>query len=193
MIGCGIPKHVKESFTYCFDNKYSGLDALINLEGFYYAIGEADSNKNDPEKSQLEAYIFYTNGFATTKFAVGWLQSDIDDKYGFFGKYELIYDTIKVQFLSSPRDMLIGKHEVWFKIIDKNTLRMLYYGDGKNVKNSDLENFKLNPFYQKHGTKYVFYPLSKVPDISKTYIINRKWFWCDKEKYKQWKKNHKRN
>lgn len=152
LISCGVPNRVKNDFTSCFDNKNTGLDSLINVEGFYYVISKTDSSKAEPEDSQLRAYIFYTNGFATTKHPSGWLQKKIDDKYSFFGNYELIYDTIKVQFLGSPRAMSMGKFEVWFKIIDNNTLRMLYYGDGKNIKRSDIEDFYLNPFYKRHGT-----------------------------------------
>ena len=36
MPACGsIPKSLKNSFTYCYDGRYTGLDKLINIYGYY--------------------------------------------------------------------------------------------------------------------------------------------------------------
>ncbi len=187
-IACGVPKRVIKDFTYCFDHKVTGIDSLMNIKGFYYLINKEQPHKIDPKETPLKAFIFYANGFAMTKHPTAWLKTNMDDKYSFFGIANLVGDTIKVQFLGSPRGMSVDKYEVWFKILDRRTLKMIYQGDGKYLTNKDIEQFNLNTFYQKYGTIYKFYPLKRVPRISKTYIINKRWFWCNEKDYKAWKK-----
>ena len=81
--------------------------------------------------------------------------------------------------------MLKGKFEVWFKIINKQTIDKIYQGDGYPTE-EDLEEFQTDPFYQEYGYRHYFYPLEKRPNIKKTYIIKRNWFWCNKETKKKY-------
>ena len=32
---CSIPRHIKNAFTNCYANTYTGLDTLINIDGYY--------------------------------------------------------------------------------------------------------------------------------------------------------------
>ena len=41
---CGffiVPKHVKQNFTYCYDGIDTGIDSLINIEGYYDFISKS--------------------------------------------------------------------------------------------------------------------------------------------------------
>ena len=44
LLCCSIPKHIKNAFTNCYTSAYTGLDTLININGYYSAL------------------IFYNNG-----------------------------------------------------------------------------------------------------------------------------------
>ncbi len=181
-VGCFVPKKTIKDFTFCFDNEDSELNFLIKTNGFY--LSNNDSIGHD--------YMFYDNGFTNVGSGNFWSNtSSKNDKYGFYGKYNVNKDTLKVQYITSPQGQTTGKIDVWFKIIDKTTLEMIYYGAKQYIKKTDLEEFKLNHFYVKNkATIFKFFPLDERPDINKTYIINKKWFWCNENLYKNWKSNH---
>lgn len=188
---CITPRWAIDDFTYCFDNENTGLDSMLNLNGFYL-ISSKDQDKSTMFKKRME-YMFYKNGFSWSGYGGYWLNGSHDKqpKYSRFGIYILAHDTIKVQYMASPQSQPSGKSEVWFRILNRNSIELIYKGKGGDITKDDLANFKSDSFYNKYGFKYGFQPLDRMPYINDTYIINKKWFWCDKEKYKEWKKNHK--
>ena len=88
-------------FTYHFDGKYTGLDTLIDIEGYYYFKTECES------KSTVEQMImFYPNGLLLIAYAeipeeISFCFEDNDkvDKCQFssWGVYQIFGDTITIQ------------------------------------------------------------------------------------------------
>lgn len=182
---CITPKNAINKFTFCFSNEKTGLEKLIDLNGYYYLI-------NTKRKTKEEGYTFYNNGFSEYASGEYWLdQTKASSKYGTFGIYQIKNDTIKIQYITSPRATPSGTYKVWFKILNHNSIKMIYTGNLKHVTKEALNEFKLNQFYINRGTIFKFHPLEKKPEIDQTYIINKNWFWCNDENFKKWKNEKK--
>jgi len=191
---CGIfiSSEVKNDFTFCYQNENTGLDSLININGIYYInINSVDREAiKHPYDTIYSAYKFFENGFFTINPDTSVFSINVETEknslfyhyYGKFGCYKLIGDTIKAQFLNPPGSMTWDRAEIWFLIINDNTLKRIYRGDGKNV---DINNFQ-SKF--KNNTCILF-PIENYPlDIKKTWLIKKKWFWCNKDDLKSYRK-----
>jgi len=187
-----IPKGVRKNFTYCFDSKEIGLDSLININGFYY-LGE------DYDSISTGEVLFYKNGFVSRKRGKYWKNQKFNitsnyDSYGTFGLYKMSNDTIKIQMIHDPSTMAVYNFKRWYKIIDSNSIKLIYSGHDLNVTIEEIKNFKAKitsrEYYKKRGTLFKFYPIEKKPDMNKQYILKRKWFWCNEEKQKKWKEEN---
>lgn len=132
-----VPKNVIKKIDYCYDGKNTGLDSLLNLNGFYY-LGEDFNYSTNGE------FIFYKNGFIQFVTGKYWLEENFDDstEYGSYGAYTLSNDTIKAQIISSPEGMGVIEYKIWFRIIDFNSLELLYRGRLSTVTNNDIRDFK---------------------------------------------------
>ena len=70
--GSSIPKSLKNSFTYRFDDKYTGLDKLININGYYREMsliersptvgGFLGDKSNYYVDTVFHYFMFYDNG-----------------------------------------------------------------------------------------------------------------------------------
>ena len=130
-----VPKRVIKNFKGCFNPKKTGLDSLINIKGFYY-LGE------DYDYISTGEYIFYDNGFTERSSGEYWINQDFEDsKYSSYGKYTIANDTIKIQIISNPVSMGISEYRVWFKIIDYNSIELIYRGNSiHNITKSKYES-----------------------------------------------------
>lgn len=174
LFSCVTSKGVIHEFTYCFDGKVTGLDTLINTNGYYLNYKVRD-------------YIFYNYGFTKTANFEHWKEQvpTESSKYGIYGVYNVFNDTIKVQYITPPNGKTQGKYDVWFKVIDKNTIQMIYYGGRKRyISNVDVEDFKTNSYYSLNDmVVFKFHPLKALPDIKETFVYDKKWFWCNEDVY----------
>lgn len=187
--GIGTPLRTKRSFSYCYDGENTGLDTMLNLKGFFYIKNEVNINliidKSNVGNFQ-PAFKFYENGFVhrnpyilldlnKSKFG-----ARIDNFSGAdFGRYILNGDTIKIQLVEPPGGQTQDIYEVWFKILDKNNIRPIYWGDPDLVSNETVNEYlKKGPF---RNEIFAFYPMARKINPEKTWIINKRWFRC-KEK-----------
>jgi len=170
-----VPRRIKKEFKYCFTGEKTGLDTLININGYYAPSpdGIIQWNGRILTKDTLNPnYLFYDNGFVTNM---------IDSRYllennkvssmkrrnlfdGDPGGYVLHGDTIKMQFIESPAIRTRGMWEVWFKIIDKNTIERI-----------DTKDSPLHPASERI---YIFRPLEVRPNPEDSWIYNKSWFRC---------------
>ena len=113
----GIPNDVKKAFTYCYADVYTGIDTLINTDGYYnrrtffYKNGLVVEGYY-PERDHLE--LQKLKEFSEERFTSMY----------FIGIYRIYGDTLKIQYIretQSLNDAGSGM-EKWYKIIDKNTM-----------------------------------------------------------------------
>lgn len=190
-----------KNFTLCFDDKYTGIDSLINCSGYYYSKPSASllqKNTNiQPRDTIAETYIFYKNGFFIKGFSKLFCYQTSENlkKYkdlngGKWGLYTLSGDTIKAQFVESPSTMSFEKGEWWFKIIDRNTIQLLDFKYRIRLTSEEVKKSQLSKQIDDLPL-CKFARIDAMPNPDKSWVKMEKWFWCNKEKYKEWKKNRK--
>jgi hypothetical protein len=189
-----IPRSVKKAFTYHYTDTYTGIDTIINIDGYYA------NNK----------IMFYDNGLVVGPFEYGYItekfnyneslflkeiaeKPDIKDSKSFYntvdcGSYIICGDTIKVQIMHkswSINDYWRG-HENWYKILNKDTLQVInYFPITANKK--ELEHFIKYysiPIPVGGRAKIKFVPVPSKPASDYYWILKEKWFWRNETDWK---------
>ena len=171
--------------TMCFSNDSTKNNELIRTNGFYYypkkqEIIIADSiyktDSESPWGREIYRAVFFENNMYGGDFY-------IDDEImgvGEWGLYEIHDDTIIIE--SMTRGSMNGSS----------------YGfrDTMIVKSPDtlilLSRTPICPEFQQHenyfgyyrgqrGDQLYFLPCNRVPDPENSWIIKKKWFWCEEE------------
>ncbi len=179
LCGCYTSNHTTvKKLTQCYDSKHTGIDSLINLDGYYklpFVYQEKDT--------VIHNILLFTDGLFLYNFDLEYYQESKANAYGFYnrggvdwGVYKLTNDTIYVQTVESPGGMSWLQSEMMFRIIDSVTLERLQL---------DLNDNSMRYL----PAKFVAY--ADIPDPNKSWIMNKKWFWCNEEAYKKWKKNNR--
>jgi len=215
---CGIINtsyEIQKKFAYCYDGQYTGLDTLINING-YYSIGEVRdmygvhaifTHRIDtiniffmfwPDGTFLYNFFDYDHDIPNyfRKIVENTMKGKKDKFYKHFswGRYIICGDTIKTQYMHTPNglnDFWYG-YEISFHIINRTTLKYLpseskildYY-----ATETEITEMKETQIRNKY-LPATFVPVEVLPN-SNCWIKNKKWFWCDKEKYKKWKDSQK--
>jgi hypothetical protein len=193
--GCGVLRQYSEqakSFTNCYDERYTGLDTLINIKG-YFAKKGVNGNIDDLNKNGdlLSPIFFFNDGFFTCDFyLIGFLKNvELKKTTAFssgwdWGIYTIHGDTIKLQYLSYPGGMSWDNGEIWFKILNKNKLQPLTLSHNYNITVNDIKS----GITKDSSSTFIFTPLNILPDPNLCWLKNEKWAWCNPQKYKIWKK-----
>ncbi len=206
------PKYLKNhGFTYRYSDKSSKLEEKLNINVFFTL-----DTLNDIGRIPYARMLFFKDGMFVTEFYnhydIG--QYNIEDKTvkyldsilyqrkkgiredGFYersewGYYQVHGDTIKVQHIDRPA---LGEsrsfwyaYEIWFKILNRNTVKEIYRYPIHKSTNADIQNFKISENL-RIPVKAYFKPLKEVPE-SDGWLKYEKWFWEDKNQYTNWKNN----
>ncbi len=185
-----IPKNIRNAFTYCHTDTYTGIDTLINIEGYHF-----------------NSLIFYDNGLVVRpigrdsyylQFKIFSFLEEISknpetkksrsfyNTYTECGSYKICGDTIKIQMIHksySMNDMCKG-WEKWYKIIDKNTLHFL---DWFLITTDTKEQEKFRKYYKfsyEGGATVTFVPMPAKPPLDYYWILKEKWFWRNESDWK---------
>lgn len=161
-----------KGFTYYFEDKDTGLDSLLNINGYYIA-------KNSKYSNVYYLLMFYHNGLVRSTLITGDIPSDKnltsfeEFKKEFYDKvpwgiYKLDSDgVICAQFIidkgQSGQSISLRK----YKIISKNELEIIeeyYYYNGK------FNNDNIVP------SKAYFHPLKSKRDWRECPWLKKKWF-----------------
>lgn len=167
-----------KDFTYQYKNEYTGLDTLININGYYSSQRECDS-------TFYSIYFFYPNGLFTI--ATGTDLSEVvkcfEDKdrksavcdYPSWGVYRMVDDTIKTQtvrqegigFCTIFRDYKIEK--------DKSIVNISDYVIPENSNLAYMANY---PSFRESRCQEVakLYPLAEKRDSTRCPYLKKKWF-----------------
>ena len=194
---CRPCKEVRDGFQYpeyCYDGSYNGIDTLITING-YYEMKKPYSYYGYKDKSyQIDSSIsikdtacnfsiFFSDGFFIHTI-------DTDFNNGPWGKYIIEGDVIKGQYIGPPGDMSWTNTEIWFQIIDNQTIEMLYFKYRNKITDHEVTE------YNEKGIKsgYMpakFIPLNTLPNPDENWLKKQKWFWCNEEDYNEYKKSKK--
>lgn len=154
LVSCLIPMGLKPSkFSIKYDGIYTGLDTLINLNGYYTSIGSGNESYGN--------FLFYNEGqvvFTNSGRADHYFEKRYKEVLDSWGTYRMSGNTIDVQI-----------------IVDQGT-----NGPGYRVLNFkfEIETSKslvsLTPFDK--GTIYTFYPLENKIDSLQNRYLKKGWY-----------------
>jgi hypothetical protein len=193
-------KHIASKFTYHYTGNDTGIDSVLNINGFFYDSLHVNYDSN---------IMFFKNGLVVEGMVdVKRLKNnenqnislllneicafdDIEHLYGFYnvswGRYILCGDTIKIQMIKYHGGMVSGRHGIvmWYKILDRNTVKKIY-----------VDFFFFSDLPESQRDKYTYYPDEMnikpltykeacVPSTGKAFILKQKWFWKDEIKWRE--------
>ena len=131
-----VDLYIRENFTYLFDGKNTGIDTLLHVDGYFINLDAKCSDYSDSK------FMFYRDGTFTNCMFVNKFKNDnvkeetVSMIFG-WGRYIIEGDTIKAQTVISPNGHYFGTIyfyklyviEQWFKIINKDTLKEIFWKD----------------------------------------------------------------
>lgn len=206
------PLRIRNGLKYCYNNEYNGIDTLLNIHGYYKCgiiIHEINSKgKYVPlQDTAFNRLMFFSdgtfvkninsNGFNSIEEYFKEVNINPKDekslaffKWFYWGKYIICSDTLKIQYLNHPYtpSPTWVAYEDWFKIIDKNMIKWIT--SKKLFPKSGID------YYDKIIERRTFLPAKFIPlDIipsSYCWLKEEKWFWCNKDDYKEYMKQDNR-
>lgn len=184
------------NFTYCYDNKPTGLDTVINLQGYYSSMNIKKTilyHKNNEEVIDTIYYndMFFKNGICVRNFFQSSVEENLTtfERMAFYngykwGNYRIVNDTIKAQYIYKPIRYSVNDswdgYEIWYKILNSKSI--------KEINLIPLEDFKSKDdsiiFYNIYKTRvnkqapYNFVPTKIIPSPDSSWILKEPWFWC---------------
>lgn len=179
-IGLYTYNNLKKDFSYLkFDNKPNKTNGLFNINGYY--------TLTDKKTNDKFSFMFFEDGsFAN--------QVRFDEKINirgfslYRGLYKLFGDTIKTQIMFKGVGLTGSSYsEEWYKIVDKNTLKLIYFGmvtttDDFRSKNY-LKEYDIAKFYASPYAKFI--PLDSIPHFENE-LKKDKFFWEDEKDWKEY-------
>jgi len=110
---------------------------------------------------------------------------------GEWGLYTTRNDTLKIKVIGRGSLMAssVWAYEKYYRILNHNTLEPLYCIGLSNGICPELTNcrFRLDSTFYSNSRFYPLEDLYVEPDYS--WLMNKKWFWKNKNEYKAWKRN----
>ncbi|WP_165020888.1 hypothetical protein [Dysgonomonas sp. ZJ279] len=211
----GPPKKIIDAFTFCFDNKDTDIENLINIEGYYkerILLKRSNVVGSFLNKDSIGLYadsgfisiIFYKNGLFKYDFfclKAALLNENSEEAKSFYdgqwGRYSIDGDIIKTQFIYKPSKGELSKWkgtEIWYKVINRTTIKIVKI-DALSTNTEDKNNLALHKkvHEERMKTLIVFVP-DKLPNYLNAWILKENWFWCNENDRKTFlkKKNTER-
>jgi len=207
-----VPSYIKKNFSNCYGGDRTGLDTIINIQGFYRQLKEYDKwGEYAVYEHRIDTFEIYFFLSADGMFFYNIIfngkyrrNRNMKFPYPSYGKgcYVINRDTIIAQCISKFTQTNFVAWEYKYKIIDKNTLlfvssKALHRTNPIPAIVLERQEQKEREFEKVFGRKRVnsdtarFVPLEEIPP-SDCWLKKKRWFWCDKEKFRTWKKEKKR-
>ncbi|MEA4966702.1 MAG: hypothetical protein VB048_01110 [Bacteroidaceae bacterium] len=177
-VGITTYNNLKNDFSYLkFDNKPNKTNGLFNINGYY---------KLEKNNKNTVYFMFFEDGSYVN-------QVFFDEKNNIIGPsvdrgiYKLFGDTIKVQIMFKGVGLTGSSFsEKWYKIIDKNTLKIIY-GAQDQVTDDFFAKYYLDEYdIKKYYNSYAkFNPLDSIPHFENE-LKKDKFFWEDEKDWKEY-------
>lgn len=192
LYSCGVPKVIQENFDCYYDKTTLNYDSFINTNGFYVI---KDSTNYPPFYTTI---LFQKDGIVFSNLMNSFTYNG-DDYINYLkyyryqlvvdntptGIYSISNDTIKVQSVNNPTHPKVwGASEVYYKIIDRNTLveidaRLLH----KHTSDDSVRFNSTRKYIKKSEAKFV--KIENMPEFN-CWLKEEKWFWCNEKDWKEY-------
>lgn len=175
LLGCqSYPKN----FTYYYSDQNTGLDKLIDIDGYYISQHGCDS-------AFYSMYMFYPNGLftiATTRKILSELTDCFENggvsticHYPLWGTYKVEGNLIKTQVIRTEGHGCVIFRD--YRILpNKNIVNVSDYIQSQYTNLGYMSNYP--SFVSSECSKEaVFYPLQSKRDSTACPFLKKKWFW----------------
>lgn len=180
-----VPPAQQKKYKFCYiENTKVDIESIVNIKGMFFPIASIksiDTINSSNEGYYLPIYLFYKNGMTTKNPTSPWVIPKEDFPKSWYnhgstwGQYTLNKDTIKSRYISKPGGQTNYVHDVWFKVINKNTIQQLFgFKDGGTIE---------------VGKIYKFVSYDSLPNPQKAWLMKEKWFWCNEKDWKRYMNN----
>jgi len=175
----GILLGIKPSgFSYKYDGQNTGLDTLINLNGYYRSKYPMASRFGSEYKINFSV-MFYNNGLmcytGLDPVMIFTNHNNIYNNKPVWGSYRLFNDTIKVQLLvdPDPAQSYISTSHYEYVIINDSTIEFTENNSSRiNYDKNERWGYELN----EKNKIFKFHPLISRID-STNWLLKKKWFY----------------
>jgi hypothetical protein len=194
--GCRPIRETRERFQYtkfCYTPGKKIVDK-ISTGGYYefsYSYLAHKGGANDTSLTHaINTCTFFDDGTFIYNFTTRSLEQGVDpdsknySRFKHWGTWTISNDTVKSQYLEPPGGMSWSRQQIWFKVIDRNNLEWL--AQGSEITASDIKAYKVSAGALGRNKGH-FVTFSPLPDPQKSWLMERKWFWCDQKQYQEWK------
>ena len=197
-----IPKSIEKSFTYRYDGKNTGIDTLINIDGFYRekrGVCILQGTSIYYLDTVYSHFMFYDNGTYASGISdiyyddhkKKWIKKDDVSMFlkdfaenseapgaNYFygnnwGGYIICGDTIKVQGMYKARSL----NDSWY-------FHERWY---KIIDKNTIQCINAVCF----SDPAIFYPIPSKPPPDKSWILRERWFWRNEADWKAYMENLK--
>lgn len=175
-----IPKKITSKFTQKYNGDIICIDNKFKIDGYY-----AGFHIYNDKIYESHPIIFYNDKSVIFNFNKNFIHDKRYIKnFASYGTYNINDSLLNVQIIHHDFNISYFT-ELEFIIVNDTTL-WLNYSKGLNYiyYNDSTKN--------DYITKLKFYKLENKPD-SNFWVKKKSWFWADKVKYKEYKKNLKSN
>jgi hypothetical protein len=222
IFGCAyypnIPKSIENSFTYCYAGKSTGIDTLINIDGYYRALS---LYKRSPTVGGFlkDTSIYYIDTFYHyfMFYEDGIFVSRVSEHYYDNNTKELEKKDVSLilkDIAENPETLHANNFYINFwggYIICGDTIKMqsMFKGMSLNAgwhlredwykvidKNTiirinafNLPTTEISQPKNKTSHPIIFFPIPAKPKPGKSWILKEKWFWCNEEDWRVFRDN----
>jgi len=166
---------ISSSFTQCYTGSVTEINPLIRYDGYY--VG-----KSSKHGMEIFSVAFYRDGLAVFNVHGGnYFEEDRLCKWGTWGTYSIMDDIITTQLIIHNTFSSCCL-ESRYLIINDTVLQKLYT---KDLVNKTITTN--NPFQDRYLLPLYFKSQESKPD-SECWLKEKHWFWCDRQKYREYKK-----
>lgn len=200
-----VPMTIRNQFSFCYEANEAELNRF-NIQGYYRVLHVKKKFSKNFELEYDTTFanlLFFNDGTFASEF-----YNNIDDmehlfneiskhgknsdffRTGYWGVYIIDGDTLKTQSINHPSALSSTWHAVerWYKIVDMETIRII---GAKKLGTSTGETKTTMSFNRRADEIFweaKFIPQEILPS-SDSWLKDEKWFWCNEENYKAWKKS----
>ena len=188
-----VPKEIKQKFGICYIGRDTDIESYIDINGYYSSSGQSGMVFFEDGMFAAQIYInpeiHASDTCVNFIYATTWVyKNKTGNSSGYFkGMYWIEGDTIKIRYLGQTGGRFTPWifSEVWYKIIDRQTLKIIYE---KPLLDMDARYVQTIEEWQRERKRSLvrFHCADSIPDSDYSWLKEEKWFWCNEQDWKEY-------